>query len=178
MKADEIVAALRRKYVPTVQAREWAFFSELRVGTGYAMHKHRKGSALSVEQRIDAWAMSLWPSKKFVRIAYEIKVSKSDFKREIEDPEKRQAALLLSNMFYFATPAGLVQKEDIPQECGLVEVWEDGKIDVVVRSPFRVIDPPPLSFLASIARRATAAEGLLKEAEGLLKIESLKEAST
>ena len=88
MKADEIMLALRRNYVPTKQAREWAFFSELRVGTGYATYKHRKGSALSVEQRIDVWAMNLWPSKKFKRIAYEIKVSKSDFKREIEDPKK------------------------------------------------------------------------------------------
>jgi len=169
--AGQIIDSLRNFHMPDGYAREWAFFAELRVGTGYAMHKHRTGSLASVEQRIDAWAINLYPSKKRERVAYEIKVSRSDFKREIERPEKRQAALLLSNRYYFAAPSGLISRTELPEECGLVEVLEDGRRIFVVQAPYREIDPPPISLLASIARRGANAESdnqkLRKELSGL-----------
>ena len=105
-----IVEALRRHHSDPVQ---WCFIPNLRMGTGY-----RAYTLSNVEQSIDAWAMALWPSLKFEKIAYEIKVSRHDFFRELEHPEKRQAALSVSNQFYFAVPASLVSPAEVPAETG------------------------------------------------------------
>ncbi len=80
--AEDIVAALRRYHA----GDSWAFFAELRVGTGY-------DRAVDAEQRLDAWAMALWPSERYQRIAYEVKVSRSDFLAELQKPRKRRRAL-------------------------------------------------------------------------------------
>lgn len=159
----EIMAALRGRHR---DSRAWAYFEELRVGTGY-----RDGA----EQRLDAWAMSLWPSKGLVRITYEVKVSRADFRRELKAPLKRRIGLLYSNLFYFVTPVGLLKPEEIPPECGLIEVGSATRMaglpdvfvlsldddrphaSVTVPAPFRDTPPPGWRFLAAIARRAMAA---------------------
>lgn len=123
---------------------EYAFFEELRIGTGYGKDS---------EQRFDAWAIHYHPSKRNVSLCYEIKVSKSDFKKEISSPLKRRAGLRLSNEFYFVTPKHLCKIEEIPPECGLMEVGENGTIETVVKAPFRDIMFPTWLFVAAICRR-------------------------
>jgi hypothetical protein len=91
--------------------QEWAVFFELRNGTGY-------GSA----RYVDAFAMNLWPSKKHWRVAYEIKISRSDFLNELKTPEKRSYAFDTSNEFYFATLPGVAKPEEMPEGCGLLVV--------------------------------------------------------
>lgn len=159
MKAQDIVNALREKHASNY-GREWAFFDELRVGTGYRYYDSEKGDyePYNPEQRIDAWAINLFRSKNFERIAYEVKVSRSDFLSEIRNPDKRRQALELSNRFYFVTPKGLLKKEEIPGECGLMEVNEDGKLKTVKKAPLRETDGLVWQFLCSIARRAGDAE--------------------
>ncbi len=73
MNAKLVVDALRKRHGAV--GREWAFFDELRAGTGYK--NIRKG--MNPEQRFDAWAINLYPSKGHMTIAYEVKVSRSDF---------------------------------------------------------------------------------------------------
>lgn len=58
---------------------EWVGFDELRNGTGFINDRY-----------IDVAAFNCWPSKRFSRIAYEIKSSRADFKREIETPKKKE----------------------------------------------------------------------------------------
>lgn len=153
MKAKDIVDALRKRHEPL--GRQWAFFDELRAGTGYGTYdyKNKKKMPGNPEQRFDAWAINLWPSKKHERIAYEIKVSRSDFLHEIKNPENREQALNLSNSFYFVTPKGLVEPSEIPEECGLMEVDEDFNFICKVKAPFRETDGLTWQFLCSIARR-------------------------
>jgi hypothetical protein len=158
MKAEKVIEALRRWHLPINRAREWAFFTEVRVGTGYRTYKTRH--IWNPERRMDAWAMNLWPSKGNIAIAYEVKVSRQDFKSEISDPGKRNEGLALSNQFYFVTPVGLVETGEIPEECGLIEILESGKLKFKVKAPFRTIEPFPVSFLAAISRRGTDAESL------------------
>jgi hypothetical protein len=169
--ADEIVTALRQRHGKA--GVEWAFFAELRAGTGYRSVKQIARTGINPEQRFDAWAINLYPSKKFHRIAYEIKVSRSDFIHEIETPKKRHQALLYSNEFYFVTPKGLVDKSEIPDECGLIEVWENGGeritnkylSKIVVKAPLRTDESVDWTYLmASIARRGAVAEGALLDA--------------
>ncbi|EGW36480.1 hypothetical protein [Desulfosporosinus sp. OT] len=150
MSAKTILKALRERH----QEREWAFFRELRVGTGY--RNVEKG--LNPEQRLDAWAINLYPSKNFLRIAYEIKVSRGDFLREINNPQKREQALQLSNQFYFAAPVGLIKPEEIPEEVGLIEVFDEWQSMIKVSAPVREGGELPWQFLASIARRVQREE--------------------
>lgn len=150
VKAAEIIAALRTHHLPRLnwQAPSWVFFDEVRISPGWGA---------GAEQRIDAWAMNCWPSKRQM-VAYEVKVSRSDFRLELRKPVKRKLALFYSNRFYFATPVGLINPAELPTECGLVEVQADGSIKTVVDAPWRDCHPPSWNFMASIARRVIKAE--------------------
>lgn len=70
------------------------------------------------------------------RVAYEIKVSRSDLLRELRKPGKRATALALTHQFFFATTPGLVHRGELPAECGLVEV-EGSTVNVVRPAPMR-----------------------------------------
>ncbi len=146
--ASSIVEALRLHHS---DPQRWCFISNLRMGTGFRAWS--LGTNLpNVEQSIDAWVFALWPSLKFKKIAYEVKVSRHDFFRELANPEKRQAALSVSNQFYFAVPMGLVSTGELPAEAGLVYVTAQG-CQVVKLAPWRDGPPPSWSFIASVARR-------------------------
>lgn len=116
---------------------------EMPTGTGYS---HGEAS------KIDAFYMACRPSENFKRIAYEIKISRADFLREIKEPRKRRAALRVSNQFYFVTPADLVRTEEIPLECGLMELGPHGLYEKV-NAPFRDGLPASWHFFAAFARR-------------------------
>ena len=104
---------------------EWLFLKELRFSTGY------RGAY--AEKRLDGFAMHYWPSHGWERTAYEVKISRSDLLRELKDPKKRRPALAVSNFFYFVTTPGLAKVDEIPPECGLIEVYPEypvsGKVD-------------------------------------------------
>lgn len=67
---------------------------------------------------------------KFLPLAYEIKISTSDFRRDITSG-KWQSYLKFAAGVIFAVPAGLIKKEDVPPGCGLIvrhdEVWRTVK---------------------------------------------------
>ncbi len=93
-------------------ASEWLFLRELKVGTG-----KRNGSI----QRLDAFALNTLPHTAMRRVCYEVKISRADFLTERRHPLKRRIGMRYSNEFYFVTPAGLVDIDEIPAECGLIE---------------------------------------------------------
>lgn len=137
-KTEQILALLTARH----QGPEWATFAEMRTETG------------GVGRSIDLWVMNLWHSKRYVRIAYEIKVSRSDFARELADPRKRQAAESISNECYFATPPGLVMVDEVPEGWGLIEATKGG-MRVKKRAMWRDVDKAPVSFVAALARRTS-----------------------
>lgn len=112
MRSEDIVKALKGKY----GSYQFATFSELRIGTGYGDGR---------EQRIDFWALDCHGENE--RLSFEIKISRADFLSEMRKPQKRRAAMAYSNRFYFVTPPGLIKAEEIPNECGLIEVFEREK---------------------------------------------------
>ena len=136
----KILEALSLMHSPT----DWAFFEELRVGTGFGKDN---------EQRMDAWAINYFPSKKNVVRCYEVKSSRSDFFVEIQKPQKRKAGLRLSNEFYFVAPKNMLKVHEIPPECGLLEVDENNAITIKIRAPYRNTIPPTFLFLSAICRR-------------------------
>jgi len=141
LNTQQVLEALSIMHTPD----KWAFFDELRIGTGYGKDN---------EQRLDAWAIHYFPSKKNLVRCYEIKVSRSDFFHEIQKPKKRRAGLRLSNEFWFVTPKNLVAIHEVPPECGLLEVDSNYNISTKIRAPYRNTVPPTFLFLASICRRS------------------------
>jgi hypothetical protein len=67
---------------------------------------------------------------KFYPLAYEIKISTSDFRRDVTSG-KWQSYLKFAAGVIFAVPAGLVTKDDVPKGCGLIvrheNVWRMAK---------------------------------------------------
>ena len=139
----QIHKALREMYQAVGDGS--VYIEEFRAGTGYA-----PGS----ERYLDAWVIGCYPSSGLVKTAIEIKVSRSDFGREIRNPSKRDSALRISNLFYFAAPKGLITEKDLPDDCGLIEVDSEGKASVAIEAPFREVGVPSWVFVASLARRA------------------------
>ena len=137
--AIDLLAVLQTHY----PSDQWVFFRELRAGSGYGK---------DAEQRIDAWTMNCWPSSRFLRISFEVKVYRSDFLKELASPGKREFAMSVSNKFYFVTPPRLIKLSEIPSGCGLIEINDD-KIKVNLDAPFRETDGLSWRFVASMARR-------------------------
>ena len=108
-------------------------------------------------RRFDAFAMSSFPSKDFRRIAYEFKISRSDWQRELANPDKRSLAVAIAHQFYIVAPRGIVAVSELPTECGLVEIDSLGQHKLAKRAPIRPADTPSLSFIAAfmgaLARR-------------------------
>lgn len=164
MRAADVLRALMPRYEPP-----WACWPELRVGT------HRSAD---VGQRMDLWAIATWPAAHFERVAIEIKVSRGDYRSEVARPQKRAAAMLLSNRFYFAVPHGLVRVEEVPVDCGLIEVWPSGRTEATLEAPWRDVPPPTTRFLAALAKRAVEPQTLrlagmrqqVRDAEARLRV--------
>ena len=141
MNSGAVIAALLDRH--SVEKGEWAVFRELSDSTG------------SLRRRsIDLFAINCWPSGGFRTIAYEVKVSKSDFMHEINDPTKRKSAEQFAGECYFATPANLVKPDEIPENWGLVEVSGRGCVCKKVAAQ-RKIEILPIHFVASLARRVS-----------------------
>lgn len=80
----------------------------------------RLSSGFGWAGRMDFWALSAAPSDGNKATAYEIKVTRSDFKRDSYD--KQRGARLFSDTFHYVTPKDMVTPEEIPDWAGLIEV--------------------------------------------------------
>lgn len=125
---------------------EWANFSELRSCVGFGDARY-----------IDFLAMHTFQggrgdNRGLKAVAYEIKISRSDFAREIKRPEKRAFAESIADECFFATPAGLLRVDEVPDGWGLVEANKAG-LRVVKHPLQRQPGPWPRAFVAMIARR-------------------------
>lgn len=146
----------------------WAFIRELRLGTGRAKRAGWKNQPKHIKQRLDALAYNTWPSAQEI-VAFEVKVSRSDFLAELHTPGKRAAGLSLSNRFYFVTTPGVAYGSEIPPECGWIEVGEHeffpGEVKAFIReeAPRRELEVHttilPQYLVNSLVRRLAKAEG-------------------
>lgn len=136
--AAEIMALLRTRYA----APRWALMAEVADGTGMAARRS-----------LDAVAFALWPSLGLTREGFEVKVSRGDWQREIQDPDKAGAFTPYLHRFWIVAAPGIVQLPELPATWGLMEPGGKG---LRVRRPATKRDPQPPSeeFLAACMRRA------------------------
>ncbi len=111
MKAGEIRAALRARYS---DARRYAVAEEVGITTGYS------------PRRLDMIVLDCYESNGFRIDGIEIKVSKADLKRELENPSKHVAFFDVIDYYTLACPAGVADMNVIPPKWGVLQVNEDG----------------------------------------------------
>lgn len=139
LKSSHIRSAMAHRWT----APEWAIMWEVGEGTG--SHSGRYA---------DAVMMSLWPSRGLELHGVEIKVSRSDWKREAADPRKAEAVGQYCDRWWVHTPEGVVDDlSDMPPAWGLRE-WTGKQWRTLKEAEKTEVNPIPRSFLAAMLRRA------------------------
>jgi hypothetical protein len=119
----------------------WVLATEVEIGLGE-------------RRRVDVLAVS-----GIEVIAYELKVSRSDFERELEDPRKRARAMELASSFYFCAPVGLINIIELPPRTGLMEVHALGGSHVEHNAERKEPERPDWPLVAAILRAAATRWG-------------------
>lgn len=127
---------LRKRYA----APEWALMEEVAPETGGGT------------RYADAIAVNLWRSRGHAIHGFEIKVSRSDWLRELKAPEKAEPVFRYCDHWFIVAPRGIVQPHELPPTWGLFEVRASGLV-AVKHAP--KLEPQPISreFFASMMRR-------------------------
>ena len=160
MTAYEVREALRAKFG---DSRRYAVAEEVGLTTGYS---HR---------RLDMMVLDCYESNGFRIDGIEIKVSTSDLRRELADPEKHIAFFDIIDYYTLACPAGVVEPllDVIPKKWGILIIGENGQTRYK-RKPLALEDRKadraiPRGFFASITRaiqqHQPSAQELLAEYE-------------
>ena len=140
---QQVIESLKKRFCDP----DWLFINPFYISTdGWGKGRYADGFALRIRagdghnRYLDRWG-------------FEVKVDRSDFKREIEDPEKRGPAMDLVHYFAFVAPQGLIDSSELPDKCGLLEVLKNGKVRAKIR-PMRLESPKAVGwdFVAQIAR--------------------------
>ncbi len=120
---------------------ETAFITHVANGTGHSGHR----------RYCDALSMGLWPSSGLMLTGYEVKVTRADWQKEMQDPTKAEAFAKFCDYWYVAAPDGVVKPEELPASWGLVSPAGSG---MKIRKPPEKRAPEPYSrnFLAALLR--------------------------
>lgn len=109
----DVLALLRERHTRPGNGGggEFAFLTHVRNRAGF-----------NATRTFDAVAINLWPSKGLTIEIFEVKVSRSDWLRELKKPDKAAPALALGDYFSVVAPAGCVKPDELPERWGLIEV--------------------------------------------------------
>lgn len=143
MTAEDVRTALRQKFG---DSRRYAVAEEVGLTTGYS---HR---------RLDMMILDCYSSNGFRIDGIEIKVSTSDLRRELADPEKHIAFFDVIDYYTIAAPTGVVEPllDIIPKQWGILTVNENGTTRYR-RRPLALVDAKvdrsvPRGFFAAVTR--------------------------
>jgi hypothetical protein len=154
MTAADLLERLRVKF----SEPEWIVLSEVRNATGFRR----------TPRSADALAFSTYPSRGLALYGFEFKVSRSDWLRELKDPDKSVDMQKKCDRWYVVVPdLKLVQPGELPEAWGLMYAYRD-TLRVHRESPqlhAGGTPPWPRDFVASIVRNALATGSVRDQAE-------------
>jgi hypothetical protein len=108
------------------------------------------------ERYFDMWAINANAAGGCRAWAYEIKVSRSDFLRDMKQADKQDPARDISNEFWFVAPPGLIRPDELPSYAGLLEpepLWEMNANCRYVKSWARWQEEPRLAEIVKAPQR-------------------------
>ena len=158
--ADDIRKALREKY----KAPDWFLGFEVGDATGTMLSRHA-----------DAIAINQYPSRRYEVRGFEIKVSKQDLKRELEESAKADALARYCNYWFLVVPKALTEGMQIPESWGIIE-YANGKLRQKKKAEYakNTIDYGFMcGFIRGIRRMEKSALADIEERERQLTIEHL-----
>jgi hypothetical protein len=122
----------------------------------YVCAQHVRARAGFDTRTADFIAMDTWESGKFEMQGVEVKVTRSDWLRELKDPHKSAPFMAWTSRWWVATPsAGIARPEELPEGWGLLVARPYGgqvQLRAVVQAPRRIVPPIPPESLASLLR--------------------------
>ena len=113
MTADDIRNLIARRY----KGDGWLVAFEVRDSTGYEKRTH--GYA-------DAIVMGTWPSRGFAVHGFEIKVSKADWQKELQNPAKAERFIQHVDHFWIVAPPKIVLESEVPENWGYMVAHKNG----------------------------------------------------
>uniref|UniRef100_A0A6H1ZRF9 Putative DNA repair protein n=1 Tax=viral metagenome TaxID=1070528 RepID=A0A6H1ZRF9_9ZZZZ len=134
--ASDLTTLLISKY-----SEKYVCVPECNIGSATMMRQHRI---------IDLWAMAKsWAKPKV--IAFEIKVNRQDFLRDDKWPDY----LPYCNEFYFVAPTGIIDRDEVPGDAGLLISSKNAKVLYTKKkAPFRDVKIPESIFRYVLMWRA------------------------
>ena len=140
--AEEVMELLRDRFARSDKSQSHIVMGQVADGTG-ADQSHW----------IDAVVFSLWPMNGLTRSAFEIKVSRADFIREINNPLKHKWCLECFDDFWFVGPKEAITLEELPINVGWMETQKNRLVIKrnAVKNPSPRLDK---ALLASFIRSA------------------------
>lgn len=151
MTEYEFYLSLRTKF----DAKEYALLPQVRNGTGF---KKKPRTA-------DAIAVSLWPSRGIDVHGFEFKDSRTDWLKELKEPEKADEIGKHCDFWWVViSDKEIVKGEELPSAWGLMLAGE--KIKVLKQAPRRESQTPDWGFVAAVLRSAV---GVVTDEEAIQK---------
>jgi hypothetical protein len=140
---------IRKAMLARWTAQEWAIMWEVAPATGSMVGKVRYA---------DAVMMSLWPSRGLELHGVEIKISRSDWKREALDPTKAERIAAYCERWWVHVAPGVIHDlSEVPPAWGVREF--DGKKWRTLREAEKTdAKPCDRGFLAALLRRSDDAQ--------------------
>ena len=137
-RTNDITAALRKRFC----APEWAIFFEVANGTGATARRYA-----------DAVAMNLYPSRGLRIHGFEVKANRSDWQRELINPEKAESVMRFCDHWWIVAPKGIVRDGELPPTWGLYEINGNG-LHCRVQAPALTPETMNRPMVAALLRRA------------------------
>lgn len=112
----------------------------------------RSSAGFDARRTADFVAMDLWPSMRLTLHGHEVKVSRSDWLRELKEPEKAAEFVPYMNTWWVVvSEARIVRAGELPDDWGLMAM-RGGLLTVVKKAPRRDALPLPPTRLAALLR--------------------------
>lgn len=146
-----LVKMMRERY----PAPEWALFLEVPSSTGFA----------GTGGYCDAVAMSLYPSRGLELNGFELKVSRSDWRKELAQPAKAETLFGYCDRWWVVFGDRTIPIDgEVPITWGILAPRADGKLGVVKQAPELTPKPIDRGLVAALVRRAhQEAQGSIEE---------------
>jgi len=121
-------------------------------GPRYACAEHvRNAAGFYATRTADFIAMDLWPSTGLLLHGHEVKISRSDWLRELAEPAKAAAFQRWVDHWWLVVPDRLIVRDDLPDGWGLM-VQQGNRLRIAHRAPRLATEPMPRSVLAPLLR--------------------------
>lgn len=146
---DDAPIATEREMLDLLHARYGAQYGN---GIRYVCAEHvRNKAGFDATRTADFIAMDVWPSSGLLVHGHEVKVTRSDWLRELADPGKADAFMRYVDRWWLVVPHQRVVRDDLPAGWGLL-VRRNGRLAVARPAPPLAPEPMPRSLLAPLLR--------------------------